>query len=127
MPRRNRRVFPELSKLSKPPKPVYYRPPKTASLPQKRDLAKTIYSRKCLNSSISRTLTLEDTSFWVELRGLEGLEGSGGSGGLVRKRAPNGPSSLGEGRSVSRGKEPLRLGERGVCVSGRGNASLAEA
>ena len=41
--------FPELSKLSepsklsKPPKPVYYCPPKTASLPQKRDLAKTIY------------------------------------------------------------------------------------
>ena len=51
------------SKLSKPPKPVYYRPPKTASLPQKRDLAKTIYSRKRANSSISQTLTLQDTPF----------------------------------------------------------------
>ena len=62
--------FPELSKLSElskppePPKPVYYRPPKTASLPQKRDLAKNIYSRKRDDSGISRTLTLQDTSFW---------------------------------------------------------------
>ena len=63
--------FPELSKLSElskppePPEPVYYHPPKTASLPQKRDLAKTIYSRKRLNSSISQTLTLQNTSFGV--------------------------------------------------------------
>ena len=62
---------PKLSKLSEPskppepPKPVYYRPPKTASLPQKRDLAKTIYSRKRLNSSISRILTLRNTPFLV--------------------------------------------------------------
>ena len=55
----------ELSKPPEPPKPVYYCPPKTASLPRKRDLAKTIYSRKRLNSSISRTLTLQNTSFWV--------------------------------------------------------------
>ena len=39
----------------------------------------------------------------------------------------NGPLSLGEGRSVSPRREPLCLGERGVCVSGRGNASLTEA
>ena len=48
--------FPELSKLSElskppePPKPVYYCPPKIASLPRKRDLAKTIYLRKRGNS-----------------------------------------------------------------------------
>ena len=42
--------LPELSKPPEPPKPVYYRPPKTASLPQKRDLAKTIYLRKRGNS-----------------------------------------------------------------------------
>ena len=55
----------EPSKLSKPSKPVNYCPPETASLPQKRDLAKTIYSRKRLNSGISRTLTLRNTSFRV--------------------------------------------------------------
>ena len=89
----------ELSKPPEPPKPVYYCPPKTASLPQKRDLAKTIYLQKRANSGISRTLALQDTSFRVRLRGLEGLEGSGGS---ERKRAPNGPVSLTEGRIGSR-------------------------
>ena len=63
--------FPELSKLSepsklsKPPKPVYYCPPKIASLPQKHDSAKTIYSRKRGNYGILQTLTLQNTSFLV--------------------------------------------------------------
>ena len=43
------------------------------------------------------------------------------------KRVPRRLSSLGEGRSVSRGKEPLPLGERQVFVSQKSKASLGEA
>ena len=121
--------FPELSKLSElskppePPKPVYYRPPKTASLPQKCDSAKTLYWRKRAYFGISRTLTLQDTPFLVgfsRFRRIRGLRGFSAKKGPERTRESHRRTHW---VSVSDGHS---LGERKHRASPRRCRSLTE-
>ena len=115
-------------KPPEPPKPVYYRPPKTASLPQKRDLAKTIYLQKRANSGISQTLTFQNTSFGVGFswfRRFRRFRGFSAKKGPERTRESHRATrrvSVSDGHSLS---ERKRLASPSKCRSLTEKVSVA--